>query len=154
MKLETRHLFEKYTDKETFDNIKEYETLVEMLDNSTEKYADEFAITDASGAYTYRQLERDVAGFRGVLKANGIKAGSRVGIIGANSYSLVKAFLAVTTYGCTAVISVRERAVEDAGQKPYTASNFVASCDGSYAVGVKGRRPLKWSTISSTFLTP
>ena len=36
----------------------------------------------------------------------------------------------VNTYGCTAVISVRERAVEDAGQKPYTASNFVASCDG------------------------
>ena len=36
----------------------------------------------------------------------------------------------VNTYGCTAMISVRERAVEDAGQKPYTASNFVASCDG------------------------
>lgn len=36
----------------------------------------------------------------------------------------------INTYGCTAVISVRERAVEDAGQKPYAASNFVASCDG------------------------
>ena len=104
MKFETRHLFEKYTDKETFANIKEFETLVEMLDNSVSKYGDNAAITDATGSYTYAQLSKDVAAFRGALKACGIASGSRIGLIGANSYNLVKAFLAITTYGCTAVI--------------------------------------------------
>lgn len=104
MKFETRHLFEKYTDKETFESIKEYDTLVEMMENSVSRYSDEPAITDASGSYTYAQLDKDVAAFRGALKAQGIAAGSRVGIIGANSYNFVKAFLAIATYGCTAVI--------------------------------------------------
>ncbi|MBR7112615.1 MAG: acyl--CoA ligase [Clostridia bacterium] len=104
MKFETRHLFEKYTDKETFDNIKEYATLVEMLESSVRRYGDDPAITDATGAYSYRDLDRDVAAFRGALKARGILPGARVGIIGANSYQLVKAFLGVTTYGCTAVV--------------------------------------------------
>ena len=104
MKFETRHLFEKYTDKETFESIKEYDTLVEMLEVAVKKHGEEFAITDAGGSYTYNQLDKDVAAFRGVLKANGIEAGARVGIIGANSYSVVMAFLAATTYGCTAVI--------------------------------------------------
>ena len=39
MKFETRNLFEKYTDKETFENIKEYETLVEMLETCKNNYA-------------------------------------------------------------------------------------------------------------------
>ena len=36
----------------------------------------------------------------------------------------------VNTYGCTAVISVRERAVEKDDQKDYMIGNSVASCDG------------------------
>ncbi|MBO5788746.1 MAG: AMP-binding protein [Clostridia bacterium] len=62
------------------------------------------AITDASGTYTYAQLLDDVASFRGVLCQNGIQAGMNVGIYGANSYQLIKAFLAITSYGCTAAI--------------------------------------------------
>lgn len=104
MKFETRHLFEKYTDAETFKKIKEYETITEMLENAACQYGDDFAITDASGSYTYRQLDRDVAAFRGVLKKNGVAAESRIGMIGANGYQFVKAFLAITTYGCTAVV--------------------------------------------------
>lgn len=104
MKFETRHLFAKYTDAETFEKIKEYETVVELLETCVNQYGDIPAITDATGTYTYNQLGNDVAAFRGVLKANGIAAGSRVGIFGVNSYNLVKAFLAVTTYGCTAVV--------------------------------------------------
>ena len=72
MKFETRELFAKYTDAETFEKIKEYETLTELLEQSATCYAEEFAITDASGAYTYRQLSDDVAAFRGVLKKNGL----------------------------------------------------------------------------------
>ena len=104
MKFETRELFRKYTDEETFENIKEYDTLTQMLEACNERYAEKPAITDASGTYTYARLYADVARFRGVLKQNGVSVGSRVGIIGANSYDLVKAFLAVTTYGCTALV--------------------------------------------------
>ncbi len=104
MKFETRELFKKYTDEETFAKIKEMDTLAEMLENINANYKDLCAITDASGCYTYGQLYEDVASFRAVLKENGIEVGSNVGIIGANSYDLVKAFLAVTTYGCTALV--------------------------------------------------
>ena len=104
MKFETRELFRKYTDDETFAKIKEMDTLVDMLEECKKNYADQFAITDASGSYTYAQLYEDVAEFRGVLKKNNIPIGSNVGIIGANSYALVKAFLAITTYGCTALV--------------------------------------------------
>ena len=104
MILETRELFRKYTNDETFEKIKEMDTLVEMLEECNKNYANEFAITDASGSYTFAQLYDDVAQFRGVLKDNNVAVGSTVGIIGANSYALVKAFLAITTYGCTALI--------------------------------------------------
>ncbi len=104
MIFETRELFKRYTSEETFAKIKEMDTLVEMLEECNKNYAEMPAITDASGTYTYGQLYTDVAKFRGVLKANNIPAGSTVGIIGANSYALVKAFLAVTTYGCTALV--------------------------------------------------
>ena len=36
----------------------------------------------------------------------------------------------VNTYGCTAVISVRERAAEEQKKHEYTVSNVVAACDG------------------------
>ncbi len=104
MIFETRELFSKYTDEATFAKIKEMDTLVEMLEECNKNYADQFAITDASGSYTYGQLYEDVAEFRGVLKDKGIKAGSTVGVIGANSYALIKAFFAITTYGCTALV--------------------------------------------------
>lgn len=104
MQFETRELFRKYTDDETFSKIKEMDTLVEMLESCNQNYADRYAITDASGSYTYAQLYDDVANFRAVLKASNIAVGSKIGIIGANSYQLVKAFLAVTTYGCTALV--------------------------------------------------
>ena len=104
MIFETRELFRKYTDDVTFEKIKEMDTLAEMLEECNKNYANEFAITDASGSYTFAQLYDDVAQFRGVLKENNVAVGSTVGIIGANSYALVKAFLAVTTYGCTALV--------------------------------------------------
>ncbi len=103
MKFETRELFRKYTDEVTFEKIKEMDTLVELMEQCS-NYADIPAITDATGSYTYKQLCDDVAQFRGVLKDNNIAVGSTVGIIGANSYALVKAFLAITTYGCTALV--------------------------------------------------
>ena len=69
MKFETRELFRKYTDEETFAKIKEYDTLTEMLEACYTEYGERFAITDASGSYTYAQLYEDVACFR--LRAPG-----------------------------------------------------------------------------------
>lgn len=104
MLFETKEIFAKYTDAETFARIREFDTICEMLEYCRSEYAERSAITDASGEYTYARLCEDVAGFRAVLKENGIKGGENVGIYSANCYDLVKAFLAVTSFGCTAVV--------------------------------------------------
>ena len=59
MKFETRELFRKYTDDVTFERIKEMDTIVEMLEECNKNYADQLAITDASGSYTFAQLYND-----------------------------------------------------------------------------------------------
>lgn len=104
MLFETREIFAKYMDAETFARLREFDTVCELLEYCRSEYAELPAITDESGEYTYERLCNDVEAFRAVLKENGIKSSENVGIYGANSYDLVKAFLAVTTYGCTAVV--------------------------------------------------
>ncbi|MBQ9414244.1 MAG: acyl--CoA ligase [Clostridia bacterium] len=104
MIFETRELFRKYTDDATFARIKEYDTVGEMWALCAAEYADTPAIEDDGRVFTYAQLEDDVAHFRTSLAAAGVKAGTRVGLLSPNSYEFVKAFLAITTLGATAVI--------------------------------------------------
>ena len=99
----TREVFAKYTTPETFERIKEYETVSEMWENCLKQYPDAVAIEDDGKKYTYAQLEEDAAAFRTLLKTEG-KETMRVGIIAPNSYAFVKAYLATVTLGCTAVI--------------------------------------------------
>lgn len=100
-KADTRELFRKYTDAETFSKIKDYDTVSEMWLNCVKEYADNTAIVDNGSSYSFTQLEADTADFRASLKADDA---IRVGIYAANSYDFVKAYLAVVTMGYTAVI--------------------------------------------------
>ena len=102
MLTQTRELFRKYTDPETFARIVEYGTVAEMWEHCLAAYADAPAIVDDGQTRTFAQLERDAAGFRTLLA--GCPAGGRVAIFAANSYDLVKAYLAVVTSGRTAAI--------------------------------------------------
>ncbi len=101
MVFETRSLFEKYTDREQFEKIKEYPTVSAMWEERLAEYADRVAIADDGREYTYRALEEDAAGLRARLSS--LPPHSRVGILAPNSYDFAKAFIAITTAGHVAV---------------------------------------------------
>lgn len=98
------NLFKKYTDEETFNKIVNYKTINEMWEHCAREYAEEIAIEDAGQKYTYSKLDFDSACFRSVLIDNGVKKGDRVCLLAPSSYDFVKAFLAITTLGATAVL--------------------------------------------------
>ena len=97
---QTREIFRKYTDDATFEKIVETDTLNEMLERSVSEFARDIAICDNGTEYTYEQLGSDVGHFRPLVAGDA----KRVGILASNSYDFVKAFLAITTLGLTAVI--------------------------------------------------
>ena len=100
---DTLELYRKYTGDETFNLIKPFDTLTDMWQARSAEYADRVAVEDDGKSYTFAQLADDAARFRTVLKNRGVKP-SRVAILVPNSYDFVKAFIAVTTLGCTAAI--------------------------------------------------
>ncbi len=105
MATQTKEVFRKYTDAETFERIQEMDSVSEMWKRAVFEYDDRVAIEDNGQKYTYAQLEADAADFRTVLsRALPEEPGIRVGLLSANSYAFVKAYLAIVTLGYTAVI--------------------------------------------------
>lgn len=100
---DTMELYRKYTGEANLKHIKHFNTLAEMWEERSQEYSDLTAIEDNGNKYTYSQLREDTAKFRTVLLKH-IKGGERVALLIANSYDFVKAFLAVTTLGCTAAV--------------------------------------------------
>lgn len=98
-----QNLFEKYTDKQTFSKIVNYKTLKHMWEHCAKEYADLDVIVDGQN-YTYKQLDEDVAVYRGVLKKQGVNKGDRVGVIIQSSYDFAKVFFAIQTLGAVAVL--------------------------------------------------
>lgn len=104
MSITTREVFRKYTDEKTFERIVEFETVSQMWENCLKEYKNLSAINFAGKSYTFEQIENDAAKFRGVLKNCNAEKGERIGLLCANSYDFVKAFIAITTNGNSAVI--------------------------------------------------
>ena len=102
MQTQTRELFRKYTDPDTFSRIVEFGTVSEMWEHCLAEWPDNIAISDNGNTYSFAKLEEDAAGFRTLL--GDCPEGTRVAIFAANSYDFVKAYLAVVTMGCTAAI--------------------------------------------------
>ena len=103
MKVETLEQYRKYTGDETFNKIKHYESLSQMWTACVKEYGERVAVEDNGEKYSYNRLNEDVAKFRTVLKNSGV-AKTRVALLIPNSYDFIKAFLAVTTLGGTAVV--------------------------------------------------
>ena len=100
-----REYFAKFVDAEQFARIQEKDTVVEMWESVRKEFADLVAIVDDGKSYTYAELDKDAAEFRGVLKGLGLSKGDRVGVFAKNSYDLVKMYLAAITGGyCVAVL--------------------------------------------------
>jgi len=94
MKTAGRDVFRKYTDEATFALIQEMPSVSAMWERSVRLWPEREAIRDDGRAYTYGEIERDVALLRTVLREKGLGQGSRVGIAAKNSYAFVRAFLA------------------------------------------------------------
>lgn len=99
----TKEIFKQYTDPEQFDRIVDKDSVSEMWRDSVTAYPDAVAIEDDGKSYTYADIEADVSRLRTVIKSDDDRI-LRVGIYCPNSYDFVRAFLAVTTLGYTAVI--------------------------------------------------
>ncbi|MCQ2496350.1 MAG: AMP-binding protein [Lachnospiraceae bacterium] len=104
MYTKTHEFFSRYTDEESFKNIVWYDSVSEMWEKRSAEYSDKTAIEFNGEKYSYGRLSEDAAGFRAILRAKGLKKGDHVGIFSANSYDFVKAYIAVTTAGCVAMI--------------------------------------------------
>lgn len=104
MKTMSKEVFSKYTEPETFEKIREYPSVSAMWAHCIEEYAELQAVCDNGNEYSFAQTEKAVAGFRTVLCGVHKDESKRIGIYSANSFDLVKAFLAITTLGYTAVI--------------------------------------------------
>lgn len=95
--------FEKYTSPELLAQIKDYPSVAHMWQASVEKYGDLDAIEDKA-KYTYKEMDEDIALFRGLLSSKGIKKGDFVGMLVQNSYEFIRAYLAIQTMGGVAVL--------------------------------------------------
>ena len=98
------HLFEKYTDAQTFSKIVDYENVAQMWNHSVETYPDNIAVIDGENKLTYAELDAEVAAFRTVLRNAGAAPGSLIGILCPNSAGFVKAFLAAATCALPCVL--------------------------------------------------
>ena len=104
MPVTTNEVFKKYTDEKTFSKIVDYESVSEMWEHCLNEYSDLNAICYDGNHYTYKKIEEDASSFRSVLKNAGAEKGERIGLLCANSYDFVKAFVAITTAGYSAAI--------------------------------------------------
>ncbi len=98
------NIFKKYTSEDTYSKIVDYSSVSEMWEHSVSEYSSAIALKTIGDKVTYAELEASVAAFRTVLKESGVTYGDRVGIYIPNSIAFVKAYLAVTTLGATAVL--------------------------------------------------
>lgn len=97
------HVFDKYCSPETLKKIVSYSCVTEMWEHSVKEYGEKNAIVDGK-SYSFSELNSEVASFRALLQEKGIKQNDNVGIYCPNSVGFVKAFLAITTMGCCAVL--------------------------------------------------
>lgn len=101
---DTREKFRKFTKPEDFERIVERGTVSEMWGICVKDFADRIAVQTIDSKHTYAELERDAALFRTLILEKAKGENARVAVLAQNSYDLVKAFIAVTTLGLTAVI--------------------------------------------------
>ena len=101
--LDSLKAFSKYTDSETFSKIVDYSCVNRMWKHCVQSYADKSAVVDSKD-YTFVEVEKEVSSLRAILKANDVCKKDVVGIYCPNSFGFVRAFIAVTTLGCCAVL--------------------------------------------------
>ena len=98
------NIFEKYTDKATFERIVDYENVAKMWEASVAEFPSNVAVIDGDARYTFAELDAEIAKFRYLLSQNGVAEGDKVGVLAPNSANFIKAYLAINTLGAVAVL--------------------------------------------------
>lgn len=98
------NVFERYTSKETFEKIVDFDSVASMWNHCIENYATLPALTDGEEKYTFAEVEMAVSHVRATLSANGVKRGDCVAVYMQNSCSFVMAYLGIVTYGAIALL--------------------------------------------------
>ena len=100
----TENVFAKYTSEENIKKIVCFDSVAELWNHSVKEFKDDVALADITRSLTYSALDEEVSKFRAVLRQNGINKGDFVGVFAPNSIEWAKAFLALETLGCVAVL--------------------------------------------------
>lgn len=79
-------------------------TTAAFLDFIAESYGPQTALSEPDRAVRYEELPDEAAYRRGLLAEYGIHPGCNIGLMSGNSVDIILWFLAVTSYGCTAVM--------------------------------------------------
>lgn len=106
-------------------------TTAELVALIGERYADQTALSDDQRDVTYRELVHHIACRRGLLSKMGVQPGTNVGLFGKNSIDIAEWFLAVTSYGCAAVMlpAVMQKEVLAGAVPFYEISLLIADAD-------------------------
>jgi len=97
------YFYEKMLPEERSD-IPYLPTTADYVDYIGNRYADQVALSDGERTLTFQELADHISHRRSLLNKNGVQRGSNIGLFGKNSIDIVEWFLAVTSYGCTAVM--------------------------------------------------
>lgn len=95
--------FKKYCSPELLAQIVDYPSISHMWQDCVSKYGELVAIEDGD-KYTYKAMDEDIALYRGLLTEKGLEKGDFVGMLVQNSYDFIKAYMAIQTMGCVAVL--------------------------------------------------
>ena len=81
------------------------ENFIKLFESSVQKYWEFPAMTDSSNqkTITYKQCGEEIKKLHFILKANNIKEGDKVSIVGKNSTNWALSYIAIVTYGAVVV---------------------------------------------------
>lgn len=96
-----------------FDRLIRLDTIVDLLKKDEEEFKNYNAFGSLTETITYHDALEDIAYFRGFLANLKLKENAHVGILLKNNYSFVKTFLAITSFGYTAVLIPVQVSKED-----------------------------------------
>ena len=96
--------FVKYTGEENVKRIKCFDSIRDLWNASVKEFHDDIVLADLSRRVTYGEFDQEIAKFRAILKQNGVNRGDFVGVYAPNSIEWAKAYLAIETLGCCAVL--------------------------------------------------
>ncbi len=99
-----KNLFIEYTGEENIKRIKCFDSIGEMWNESVASFGNDVALQDLTRKFTYAELDAEIRKFRAILKQNSLNKGDFVGVFAPNSIEWAKAFMAIETLGCVAVL--------------------------------------------------